>query len=96
MNSLISENIIFTDIQGRVYREHGFMEEYLNNFPNYQIHVHSALQGGKGVALVGHTTGSHVSPEIEESEILVWTVEIDSGKITEWRIYATDRYANLS
>jgi hypothetical protein len=70
------------------------MENYLKNFPSYQIHIHYALEGGNGVAIIGNTSGSHVAAEIEESEVLVWTVEIDSGKIIEWRIYATDKYAN--
>jgi hypothetical protein len=94
MNTLISKDVIFTDIQGQVFHEHGFMEDYLKNYPSYQIHIHYALQSGNGVAITGHTTGSHVAAEIEESEVLVWTVEINSGKITEWRIYATDEYAN--
>jgi ketosteroid isomerase-like protein len=94
MNSLISEDVVFTDILGRVYREHKFMEVYIKKFPDYRIHVQHALQGGNGIAIVGHTTGSHVSAEIEAREVLVWTAEVDSGKISAWRIYSSDEYAS--
>jgi hypothetical protein len=92
----VSEEVVFTDILGRVYQEKDFMENYVAAFPDYKIHVHHALQGGDGVALVGKTSGSHVPPEIEEQEWLVWTVEIEDGLITEWRIYATEGYATSS
>lgn len=91
--SLIAEDVVFTDIGGSVYQEEGFMAGYLALFPDYQIHVHHALQDGNGVAIIGKTTGSHVAPEIEEKEILVWTAEIRDGLISEWRIYADDEYA---
>ena len=94
--SLISEDVKFTDIQGRGYREKGFMAGYLSQFPDYKIHVHHALQGGNGVAIIGQTTGSHVPPEVEEREILVWTAEIRDGLISEWRIYSGDEYAGRS
>ncbi len=72
VNAYISADVIFTDIQGRVYREPEFMENYLINYPQYKIQVQHALQGGNGVAIIGHTSGSHVPPEIEEKEPLVW------------------------
>jgi hypothetical protein len=96
VNSYISTEVIFTDIQGRVYLEPEFMEEYLKTYPNYKIHVKNILRGGDGVAIVGYTTGSHVNAEIEEDEVLVWTVEMRDSLITEWRIYSTERYANFS
>ena len=94
--SLIAEDVKFTDIQGDVYWERGFMANYLSEFPNYKIHVHHALQGGNGVAIIGKTSGSHVAPEVEEKEILVWTAEIRAGLISEWRIYADDGFAGRS
>jgi ketosteroid isomerase-like protein len=96
LQSLISDDVVFTDIQGRVYREPKFMAEYLKSFPDYQIHLHHALVGGEGVAIIGQTTGSHVPPEIEKGEILVWTVEVQDGLISEWRIYSTEGYAMRS
>ena len=96
LNSLISEKVVFIDIRGRVYREPGFMEGYLKEFPDYKIHVQHALEGGSGVAIIGQTSGSHVSPEIEANGVLVWTAEIESGLITEWRIYSSHEYATQS
>ena len=94
--SLISEDILFTDIQGRVYQEKEFMDKYLENFPNYKIHTRHILQGGNGAAIIGKTSGSHVSPEIEEKETLVWIAEIRDGLISEWRIYSGEKYGQRS
>jgi hypothetical protein len=96
VNLFISPKVTFTDIQGRVYFEPEFMENYLKAYPNYKIHVENALRGGSRVAVVGHTTGSHVPPDVEENEVLVWTVEIKDGLITEWRIFSSERYAGES
>lgn len=94
--SLILEDVKFTDIRGRVYREKEFMAEYSSEVSNYEIHVHHALQRGDGVAIIGKTTRSHVSPEIEEKEILVWTAGVRDGLISEWRIYSNDERATRS
>jgi hypothetical protein len=94
LNSYISDEIIFTDIQGRMYQEPEFMENYLKAYPNYKIHIKHVLQGGEGVAVIGYTSGSHVSPEIETNEVLVWTAEVKNGLITIWRIYATQGYTS--
>lgn len=96
VNAAISEDVISIDILGRVYQEREFMENYLINYPQYKIHVDNALRGGNGVAIIGHTSGSHVLSEIEKNETLVWTAEIEDGLISEWRIYASDEYAGLS
>jgi ketosteroid isomerase-like protein len=94
--SLVSEDVKFTDIRGRVCRERDFMAGYLVEFPDYKIHIHHALQGGNGVAIVGKTTGSHVPPDVEEEGTLVWTAEIRDGLISEWRIYSDEEYAQRS
>ena len=93
VNALIAEDVLFTDIQGEVYQEKDFMANYMVNFPDYKIHINHVLQGGDGVAIVGQTSGSHVSPEIEENEILVWIMELRGGLIAEWRVYADEGYA---
>ncbi len=89
VNSFISPDIVFTDIEGRVYREPEFMENYLKAYPAYRIHADRILRGGDGAAVVGSTSGSHVPPDVEENEVLVWTAEVRGGLITEWRIYST-------
>lgn len=96
MASLVSPDVVFTDIRGRVYREREFMAGYLSEYPDYKIHVDYALGGGNGAAIIGKTTGSHVPAEIEEKEILVWTAEIRDGLICEWRIYSDEEYAERS
>jgi hypothetical protein len=88
LNALISEDLKFTDIQGDVYYEKGFMAGYLAEFPNYKIHVHHSLPGGNGVAVIGKVSGSHFPPQKEAEEILVWTAEVQHGLITDWRIYS--------
>jgi len=72
------------------------MERYLEQFPNYKIHAHKFLQGGNGAAIIGKTSGSHIPPEIEEKETLLWIAEIQDGLISEWRIYSDEEYAHRS
>jgi hypothetical protein len=96
ISSLLSEHVKFTDIQGRVYQEKEFMAEYIANFPDYKILVHQILESGQGAAIVGKTTGSHVPPQIETQETVVWTAEVGDGPITEWRIYSDLEYAPRS
>ena len=43
---------------------------------------------GNAVAIIGKTTGSHVPPEVEEHETVLWTAEIRDGLVAEWRIYS--------
>jgi len=69
---------------------------YLLEYPDYKIHVHQALRGGDGVAIIGHTSGSHIPPEIEKEEILVWTADISDSLILSWRIYSNTEYARRS
>ena len=88
--SLTAENVKFTDYEGDVYWEKDFMHGYLKEFPEYKIHVRHALEGGNGLAIIGKTSGSHVGPEVEEREILVWTAEVRDGLISEWRIYKAE------
>ncbi|MFN2187519.1 MAG: hypothetical protein ACK2T3_02020 [Candidatus Promineifilaceae bacterium] len=71
VNSCISDEVKFTDIQSRVYIEPEFMENYLKAYPSYKIHAKQYLQGGNGIAVIGATSGSHVLQEVEEYEVLV-------------------------
>jgi limonene-1,2-epoxide hydrolase len=92
--SLTAEEYTFTDVAGDVYIFRGAeaikasWDEYLSAYPNYKIHVHRVLAGGNGVAIIGRTTGSHVAPEIEEKETVLWTAEVRDGLVAEWRIYS--------
>ncbi|HAL49421.1 MAG: nuclear transport factor 2 family protein [SAR202 cluster bacterium] len=87
--SLLSDDIVFIDASGNVHRrDKSFMAGYLAQFPEYRIHVHGILLSGNGVAIIGQTTGSHVSPQVEANETIVWAAEVRDGLIAEWRIYA--------
>ena len=100
--SVTSDEYTFTDIPGRVYIFRGkeaikrSWEAYLSAFPNYRIHVHRVLKGGKGVAIIGRTTGSHVPPAIEDKSTVLWIAEVEDGLVPEWRIYSDEPYARES
>lgn len=40
------------------------------------------------MAIIGKTTDSHIPPEVEEKETVLWTAEIQNGLVAEWRIYS--------
>jgi ketosteroid isomerase-like protein len=94
--ALTAEEFTFTDTQGRVYVFRGEEEvkrcwaEYFTPYPDYRIHVHKVLSGGNGVAIIGMTSGSHVAPEIEERETILWVAEMRDGLVAEWRIYSSE------
>lgn len=82
-----TEDFAFTDMSGEVTRGRQGWEDYFTSYPDYRIHVERVLIGGEGVAIIGRTTGSHVSQEVEEHETVLWTAEIRGGLVSEWRIY---------
>ena len=82
-----TEDFAFTDMSGEVTRGRQGWEDYFTSYPDYRIHVERVLIGGDGVAIIGRTTGSHVPPEVEEHETVLWTAEIRGGLVAEWRIY---------
>jgi hypothetical protein len=45
------------------------------------------LRSGDDIAIIGTTTGSHVAPELEARETLIWTARIERRRVAEWRIY---------
>ena len=72
--------------QGREVMARGFAE-YFAAFPGYRINVSKVLRSGDDIAIIGTTTGSHVAPELEARETLIWTARIEHGLVAEWRIY---------
>jgi hypothetical protein len=100
--ALTAEHYKFTDIPGRVYAFTGraaikaSWDEYLVAYPNYKIHVHHVLTSGDGLAIVGQTSGSHVPPEVEETETVLWLAELQDSLVAEWRIYSGKAYAEHS
>ncbi|MGC1121576.1 MAG: nuclear transport factor 2 family protein [Candidatus Methanofastidiosia archaeon] len=85
--ALQTEDFAFIDMSGDI--EHGQQgwSDYFSAHPEYRIHVQQVLIGGKGVAIIGRTSGSHVPPDVEAEETVLWTAEIRNGLVSEWRIY---------
>ncbi len=90
--SLMTDDFTFIDYRGKVERSKDIMREgfgsYFSEYPDYKIIVSKVLTGGSGVAIIGSTTGSHIPPEVEAKETVLWTAEIHDGQVAEWRIYA--------
>jgi len=92
LTKMLTEDHLFIDYRGNEERGRALIREgwagYFTAYPDYRIHVDHVLTAGDAVALVGRTTGSHVDPAVEANELVVWTADIDHGKVAEWRIYA--------
>ena len=90
--ALMTDDFVFTDYEGKIERGKELMrkgwEGYLSSFPKYKIIAQHVLIGAGGVAIIGKTTGSHLPPELEEKETVLWTAEIRDGLVAEWRIYS--------
>jgi len=91
LSRLMTEDFVFVDYEGEVFAGREVMRdgfaEYFSNFPEYKIHVERVCVSGRDVAFIAKTTGSHVPPELEKDEILVFIAMIEGGLVAEWRIY---------
>jgi len=85
---LQTEDFTLIDMAGDIYRGRDGWQGYFSSYPKYKIHVQHVLTSGNGVAITGKTTGSHVPPEVEAKETVLWTAEIRDGLVAEWRIYS--------
>jgi ketosteroid isomerase-like protein len=61
---------------------------YFSAFPDYVVYPERIAQNGNLVAVLGHTTGSHLGlRDDEESRIpVIWTAEVRDGLIARWSI----------
>ena len=61
---------------------------YLDSYPSYVITSHQAAERDGVVAILGHTTGSHLGlPDEEEQALtLIWLAHVDDGRVTRWRL----------
>ncbi len=61
---------------------------YANSFPAYVIYPHLIAERDGLVAVVGHTTGSHLGlPDDRESKLtLIWLAEVIGGKLRKWQL----------
>ena len=61
---------------------------YMSAFPDYVIYPHQLAEHDGLVAVVGHTTGSHLGlPDEEERTLtIIWSAQVDRGRLSLWRI----------
>jgi limonene-1,2-epoxide hydrolase len=61
---------------------------YVESYPAYVIHPHRIAERAAVVAVLGHTTGSHLGlPDEEESQLtLIWVAEVVEGALHSWRL----------
>ena len=61
---------------------------YFYAFPDYLIHPHVISENDGTVAILGHTTGSHLGlPDDEERQrTLIWVGDTADGAVTRWRL----------
>jgi hypothetical protein len=61
---------------------------YVETYPDYAIHAHRIAEHAATVAVLGHTTGSHLAlPDAEESQLtLIWLAEIANQAIHSWTL----------
>lgn len=61
---------------------------YASSFPEYVIYPHQITERDGRVAVLGHTTGSHLGlPDNEEARLtVIWLAEARAGALSLWRI----------
>ena len=61
---------------------------YFDRFPDYVIHPHRLVSQSDTVAILGHTTGSHLDlPDADEELLtLIWLAVIVDGAVRSWRL----------
>ena len=65
---------------------------YTSAFPNYVIYAHQFAERGDEIAVLGHTTGSHLGlPDHEEKMLtVIWFARVENGRLSLWRIFDDD------
>jgi ketosteroid isomerase-like protein len=61
---------------------------YASAFPRYVIYVERIAEHDGVVAVLGHTTGSHLGLRDDEEVrlTLIWKARVESGKLTCWQL----------
>jgi hypothetical protein len=78
----------FVDKEGEVFVGKDGWYDYFSSYPDYKIHVKQVLTGGNGVAIIGTTTGSHVPPELEKKETVLWLARVRNDFVSKWHIFS--------
>jgi ketosteroid isomerase-like protein len=62
--------------------------DYANASPRYRIYPRRVAVQGNRVAILGHTTGSHLDlPDEEESqETLIWLARVADDRVASWTL----------
>jgi ketosteroid isomerase-like protein len=68
---------------------------YVDSYPTYVIHPRQLAEVDGRVAVLGHTTGSHLGlpADVEVHQTLIWVVEVAGGLVREWRLVEDDPIA---
>lgn len=61
---------------------------YASAYPDYVIYPHEIVERDGRVAVVGHTTGSHLGlPDEDETRLtVIWLAEVRAGRLASWQI----------
>jgi ketosteroid isomerase-like protein len=61
---------------------------YADSYPFYVIAAHRIVERAGAVAVLGHTTGSHLGlPDDEERRLsLIWLADVVDGRLRSWRL----------
>jgi ketosteroid isomerase-like protein len=61
---------------------------YTSAFPTYVINPHHIAERDGEVAVLGHTTGSHLGlpPDEEARLLLIWKARVQDGRLTCWQL----------
>jgi len=61
---------------------------YFAGFPDYVIYPHTVAADGETVAILGHTTGSHLGlgDDAEARLTLIWLVRARAGEALSWTL----------
>ncbi len=61
---------------------------YATSWPSYRIYEHAVGRRAPWVAVLGHTTGSHLElPDEDESALtLIWVADVIDGLVHTWRL----------
>jgi ketosteroid isomerase-like protein len=61
---------------------------YVTSFPAYVIYPRRISEPAGRVAVLGHTTGSHLGlPDEQERELtLIWVATVAGGRVSGWRL----------
>src|SRR4051812_31031167 len=61
---------------------------YFDSFPGYIIYPHRIAETSGSVAILGHTTGSHLGlPDDQERTLtLIWIADVNVGTVPRWKL----------